>query len=175
MHCTSKMSLIFNNFKLLNTGSVCALYLLFVIILIARFCYLDNLSHSNPQEVIANCKWDKIKEQYIKWQSILFLCAYRYTIHIIFFHSMMKNIFWWILGVRPPYCNFQKWVRWRNNFAMTFFIVQCLYINGNAFDNIPVDPIMQIYKRNWQFLLQSCNIGLRFPSFYVTMSIKKSF
>ena len=62
-----KMSLIFNNFKLLNSGSVCALYLLFVIILIARFCNLDNLSHSNPQEVIANCKWDEIKEQYISF------------------------------------------------------------------------------------------------------------
>ena len=58
MHCTSKMSIIFNKFKLLNSGSVCALYLLFVIILIARFCNLDKLSHS--KQVIANCKWDKI-------------------------------------------------------------------------------------------------------------------
>ena len=67
MHCTLKMSLIFNNFKLLNSGSVCALYLLFVMTLITRFYSLDNLSDSNPQEVITNCKWDTIKEQYISF------------------------------------------------------------------------------------------------------------
>ena len=42
MHCTSKIFLIVSNFKLLNSGSVCAFYLLLVIILIARFCNFCN-------------------------------------------------------------------------------------------------------------------------------------
>ena len=60
-----KISLILSNFKLLNRGSACALYLQLVTSLIVRFCNLDNISHSNPQDIIANCKWDRIEEEYI--------------------------------------------------------------------------------------------------------------
>ena len=44
-------------------------WVLLLIILIARFCNFDNLSHSNPQEVIANCKWDMIKDEYISFKA----------------------------------------------------------------------------------------------------------
>ena len=64
-----KAILNFSNFKLLNNGSVCAVYLLLVMILIARFCDFDDLSHSNLQEVITNYKWDKIKKEYISFRA----------------------------------------------------------------------------------------------------------
>ena len=51
---------IFNKCKSLNNGSLCALYLLFVMIRTALFRNLASLPHSNPQHVIPNWIWDKI-------------------------------------------------------------------------------------------------------------------
>ena len=66
-HCTSNISLTFNISRPLNIGSVWALYLLFVIIRRARFCNLNILSHSKPQHVIPNCKWESTSESYINF------------------------------------------------------------------------------------------------------------
>ena len=57
MHWTSNISLTLSNFGYLNKGSVCALYLLKVIIRMDSFCNLIIPLVSKPQQVIPNCKW----------------------------------------------------------------------------------------------------------------------
>ena len=54
---------------ILKRGSVCALYLLFVMMRRARFCSFDMSSHSNPQFVIPNWRSERINESYINFMA----------------------------------------------------------------------------------------------------------
>ena len=65
IHWTSNISFTFNRYNCLKSGSVWALYLLFVIIRRARFCNFDMRSHSKPQFVIPNWRCERISESYI--------------------------------------------------------------------------------------------------------------
>ena len=142
-----------------------ALHLLFVMILIARFCNLDNLSHSNPQEVIANCKWDKIKEQYISFMAergkkrlILFITAsVRYILFDIFDA-------WEFVYCEPPKIEFCQSLYYgivyselRNaifidsffivmkQHEIIFFNVQWKFINGKPVRNFRLFQIYHIW------------------------------
>ena len=64
MHWTSNISLTLSNFSSLNKGSVCPLYLLRVIIRMARFCNLIILLVSKPQQVIPNCDHNHVISGY---------------------------------------------------------------------------------------------------------------
>ena len=68
IHWTSNISLTFSISSSFNNGSVWALYLLFVMRR-ARFYSWNILFHSNPQNVIPNCRWDKIKESYMSFKA----------------------------------------------------------------------------------------------------------
>ena len=69
MHRKSNIFFISSNFKLLNSGSLCALYLLLVVVLIARFCNFNYFTHLYPQEVLENCQWDRIKDECIGFKA----------------------------------------------------------------------------------------------------------
>ena len=80
MHWTSNISFTINRYNCLKSGSVWALYLLFVIIRRARFCNFDMRSHSKPQFVIPNWRCERISESYINF--IAEMGKYRFSLFI---------------------------------------------------------------------------------------------
>ena len=102
MHCTSNISLTLSNFSFLKKGSVCALYLLRVIIRMAPFCNLIILLVSKPQQVISNCKWGSMSESYIslraengKYRFNLFITPNVRDILLVIFEQ-------WLFQLRDP-------------------------------------------------------------------------
>ena len=79
-HWTSNISFTFNRCNCLKSGSVCALYRLFVIIPRARFCSFDMRSHSKPQFVIPNWRCERINESYINFMAEM--GKYRFSLFI---------------------------------------------------------------------------------------------
>ena len=65
IHWTSNMPLIFYKGRYLNSGSICALYLLYIMITNSSFLLFGNSTHSNPEHVVPNWIWDKINESYL--------------------------------------------------------------------------------------------------------------
>ena len=72
-----KYVLYLNKFNLSKRGSVCELYLPFVIMRRARFCSFDMRSHSKPQFVIPNWRCERVKESYINSMAERGKCRFR--------------------------------------------------------------------------------------------------
>ena len=69
-HWTSNVSFTFNKVNFFKRGSVCALYLLFVMMRRARFCSFDmRWPISKPQFVIPNWRCERINESYINFMA----------------------------------------------------------------------------------------------------------
>ena len=69
-HWTSNMSFTFNKVNFFERGSVCALYLLFVMMRRARFCSFDmRWPISKPQFLIPNWRCERINESYINFMA----------------------------------------------------------------------------------------------------------
>ena len=90
-YCTSNMSFTFNKFNFLKRGSVCALYLSFVMIRRARFCSFDMRCHWKSQFVILNwtCEWIKESIWWLKRAGIALACSSRLTGVIFYWQSFV--------------------------------------------------------------------------------------
>ena len=77
---SSNISFTFIRCNCLKSGSVCALYRLFVIIRRARFCSFDMRCHSKPQFVIPNCRCERMNETYINFMAEM--GKYRFSLFI---------------------------------------------------------------------------------------------
>ena len=100
IHWTSNISFTFNRCNCLKSGSVWALYLLFVIIRRARFCNFDMRSLSKPQFVIPHWRCVRISESYInsiaemgKYHFSLFITPSVREIFLQFFDNVSSNSF----------------------------------------------------------------------------------
>ena len=93
IHWTSNISFTFNKYNCLKSGSVWALYLLFVIIRRARFCNFNMRNHSKPQFVIPNWRCERISESYINF--IAEMGKYRFSLFITpSVREILFAIFW---------------------------------------------------------------------------------